>query len=235
MSAVISPEKSPSFIVRFWNGDVALWKCYWLFGALVGTIIRVGLTPALSYLIGANISSLSAFDLDVINYGWSALTIGYSAVVLVAIWRSAEKYIDKFPAKAWKGKLGKAAVVLGWMMVVAGIVRTFDTSWQPTTADDRRAVQATIAGLNRDLPKMIDNITRLDRVDIKGLDLYNYHTVTVPISDRAKLDATIRGNLKKQCFNWQSYLKSGATYNYVYTDSAGSTVTVTITRADCGL
>tara|TARA_Y100000294_G_C8465994_1_gene300651 strand:+ start:392 stop:694 length:303 start_codon:yes stop_codon:yes gene_type:complete len=76
-----------SLIIKFWNGDVTLWKSYWLVGVIIGNLI--------AFIVGF----IYYFLINGYNDETVALLLSpFLIYLLVGIWRSAGKYTGH---KAW--------------------------------------------------------------------------------------------------------------------------------------
>ena len=87
------------------NGDLGLARTYWLYGILVGTLFGL----AIRIFIAAGELAASG----IVTF----ISLSYSAVVLIGIWRASEKYSGP---KVWS-TLAKVATVLGWLQIVIAI------------------------------------------------------------------------------------------------------------------
>lgn len=94
--------ESKGFVSKLVNGDFGLAKTYWLYGFVVGIVINV---------LTRIVPSLGALTVIL------ALAIPYQVMVLLGVWRAADKYQGR---KAW-AILAKIAAVLGWLGVLASI------------------------------------------------------------------------------------------------------------------
>ena len=89
-------DSNTSLILRFWNGDVPLWKSYWLVGSLASIPIW--------FLI--NLVYVFSFGLAF------AISIGFQVFLYVGIWRSSDKYEG---SKIWS-VLAKVAIIFGLIL-----------------------------------------------------------------------------------------------------------------------
>lgn len=90
-----------SFLSNLIQGDISLWKTYWLFG-VIGNIIATTLINIFSQF-----SETSFFIILII-------AIAYKIGVFTAIWNSASKYVG---LKIW-AILAKIMVVLGFISIL---------------------------------------------------------------------------------------------------------------------
>ncbi|PFG54303.1 hypothetical protein ATG98_3523 [Marinobacter sp. LV10R520-4] len=97
-----SAMEQKGFFSKLMSGDFGLAKTYWLYGFLVGLIINV---------VTRIIPSLGAVAIIL------ALTIPYQVMVLLGVWRAADRYQGR---TAW-AILAKIATVLGWLGVLGSL------------------------------------------------------------------------------------------------------------------
>ena len=72
-------------LCRLWHGELALRTAFWNWAVFGGLIIDVVSTALFLFLIMAD-RSISAF---IVGY---AFPVPYNAIVLVGVWRSAERF-----------------------------------------------------------------------------------------------------------------------------------------------
>ena len=240
-NAEITPSKSNIFL-RLWRGELPLWQSYWIYGALGGLVLRF-ISPAITYFLVANSKSLSLFDIRAITYIWFAAVTFYTVVVLVGIWRSADNYRALHDGKTGYATLAKIGVVLGGLSLLGALAQfasnddQISTLSKGTTPDEQMQYQAVISGLNADLPKMVDSITRLNKIDIQNGSFVYYETILKQFDDKAaalaRIKLTIAAGLCKDADTVKS-LNSGANYIYIYSDSKGLPIgQLTISKSDC--
>ncbi|ABA57433.1 hypothetical protein Noc_0921 [Nitrosococcus oceani ATCC 19707] len=103
-SAVKKPiNNERGFFEKLANGDFGLAKTYWVYGVLVGMVVN---------LLSNFIPSIGGFVIFIIAY------TAYEIPVLMGTWKAANKYRGR---KFW-AVLAKTAVVLGVIMLVAGLL-----------------------------------------------------------------------------------------------------------------
>jgi len=81
-------------IIRFWSGNITLWRSYWLVGELFNALFVLAIFNFEIYLFGNNqFSNLLPF-LDFSNFSLlSKLALIIRTVfITIGIWRSAENY-----------------------------------------------------------------------------------------------------------------------------------------------
>jgi hypothetical protein len=220
----IEEVKNDNFIVRLFKGDVSLPVTYWVFGVLIG---GVG-TRILFAAIESNYSQL-AMDknglLLVQSVYW--LVIAYTAFILISIWQSAGKYEG---ISIWSG-LARVAVILNAISFAANFWMTSDTEY---------ALNEEIRMMNKSLPTMVDNDTRLDHVSIQENNMFYNYTLTnwlVADLDLERFNSIIQPKLKMNACETEetkSLLEEGRSISYVYRDKDSSPVSkVTVTISDC--
>ena len=104
-TAKTTPDSNTSSIGRFWNGDVPLWKSYWLVGTL-------GSIP-IWFLI--NLLYAVSFELALF------LSIGFQIFLSVGIWRSSDKYDG---SRIWS-ILPKVAIIFGFLVSLLWLFALF--------------------------------------------------------------------------------------------------------------
>lgn len=238
-----SQDKKTNFILRLWRGDVPLWKTYWIYGVLIGVILNISVTWVLyqSYYYAEDFSQ---FDRYSISYFLLAVILLYSLLVYVGVWRSANNYRKLYPTKRGNAVLAQIAVVLSALAATGQLANSFNNTNNSIDAirksgspDQRLKLEATIAGLNKDLPKMIDSITRLNKIDINDRENTYFETITVQLDNPDVLQTRIKPSIAKGLCGQTgtlSTLKDGRNYHYVYSDSDGKPLgDIVITKADC--
>ena len=83
-----------NFIKRFWFGEIALWRSYWLVGELLNALFILAVFNFEIYLFGNNQFSNSLPFLDFSNFSFLSkiFLITWTIFITVGIWRSAENY-----------------------------------------------------------------------------------------------------------------------------------------------
>ncbi len=81
-------------IVRFWRGEITLWRAYWLVGELLNAIFILIIFNIEIYLFGNNefISSLPFLDFSNFSLLSKLILILWTGFLTTGIWRSAENY-----------------------------------------------------------------------------------------------------------------------------------------------
>jgi hypothetical protein len=107
----------------------------------------------------------------------------------------------------------------------------------PAKAQDElnAALVASANKLNNEgLPRMVDEVTRLDKATVSGHEFtYHYTLVQPPVKNQAEMHSLLA---KKLCADeaWREGLASGARVRSIYTGPDGKNVfDLTVTSADC--
>ena len=81
-------------VEKFLNGDVALWKSYWLVGELLNALmILIIFNIEVNFFDNKIISDfLPFFNFKDINFFNKVILILWTLLITIGIWRSAEKY-----------------------------------------------------------------------------------------------------------------------------------------------
>lgn len=221
-------EKKRGFLVRLLSGEVSLAITYWLFSVLIGNVaLRILLK--IVELNSLQIASWPAGDWLVL--GFYLVTVVYGVAILIATWRSAGRYQGR---KIWAW-LARITVVLGALALLSGFLVGL---WQGSNGD--RVLENEIAMMNRSLPGMIDDDTRLDHVALQSGDLYyNYTLVNWLVADLdvARFVSIMTAKLKTaQCLNDETrpLLDQGRKFVYIYRDKSSKPVAdIVVEGSDC--
>jgi hypothetical protein len=236
-------------IKRLWGGEVSLGCVFWLYGVLVGFLFNLLFAAIL--LFYASISASVPF-LSAIVWILTIIYFIYLIFIYLVIWRTAGKYQGK---KVWS-ILARICVVLGFLGLALNAVHIAQHGTMTVSVPEAKASSMQLAAsdssssnsvlnetdeLNKGLPKMVDEITRLDSITAEGHSLkYNYTLVTVKIDDIDvnKFNKSMRSSLlKKICgdADLKTVFKQGAnSIIFSYRDIKGNGITdVVITAADC--
>ena len=81
-------------INNFWNGQITLWRSYWLVGELLNALFILAVFNFEIYFFGNNQIYKSLFFLDLSNFSFLSKIslIIWSIFITVGIWRAAENY-----------------------------------------------------------------------------------------------------------------------------------------------
>ena len=87
-----------NILLRFWHGNLSLWKSYWIFGELINSFIILAIynIEVRYYNNDELIKQLPFLNFHNFNFLSKSLFLIWSIYVTVGIWRSAEKYKGKF-------------------------------------------------------------------------------------------------------------------------------------------
>lgn len=227
-SEEVGEQSNSNILLRLWRGEITLWKTFWLSGVLGGIIIR-SVTALIKYTITINANNRSNFYIKLIAYSFFVLSMTYLIIVLVGIWRSSNKYAALY-RKSINSKLAKFSVILGAFSIVVAIgeaMQNYSDSTQShfegKSADQQMQRQAVISGLNADLPKMVDVITRLERIDIKGKNFIYYYTIIKDFDDKQmeQMISMIKPSTAQMVckkVDPLGILNVGFVFNYIYLD-----------------
>jgi hypothetical protein len=221
---VIEKVKKDNFIVRLFKGDVPLPITYWIFGILIGGVGARILLAGIEF----NYSQL-AMDKNGLFLIQSAywIIIAYSTFILISIWRSAGKYKG---SSIWSG-LAIGAVILNALSFTANF-------WM--ASDSEYALNEEIRMMNKSLPTMVDNDTRLDHVSIQEKNIFYNYTLTKWLAvelDLERFNSIMQPKIKTnacEAAETKSLLEEGRSLNYVYRDKDSKPVSkFTVTTSDC--
>jgi len=81
-------------IIRFWNGEITLWRSYWLVGELLNSLFILAIFNFEIYAFKNNKFTSSLPFLDFTNFSFLSkfILIFWTIFLSVGIWRSAENY-----------------------------------------------------------------------------------------------------------------------------------------------
>ncbi len=81
-------------IYKFWNGEIKLWKSYWLVGELTNAFFILAIFNFEIYIFGNNqfTNSLPLFDFTNFSLFSKTILIIWTIFITIGIWRSAENY-----------------------------------------------------------------------------------------------------------------------------------------------
>lgn len=221
-------KSKEAFVTRLFQGDVPLPITYWVFNVLVGNFsLHVILTIIESKYIEITSSKFGPFALQIFNI----FVICYSVFMLVAIWRSARKY----QGKAIWSTLARIAVVLGALTLIGNLVLRFE---QRNNLE--LALIQEIEIVNKSLPKLIDEDTRLDHVLVQKKEVYYNYTLINWLStdlDVQKFITIMTSRLKTTQCNDNAARKSmneDIVFVYMYRDKSGNPVAkIVVDKSDC--
>ena len=81
-------------IYRFWNGNITLWRSYWLIGELLnGIFIFTMFNIEIYFFKNSNFTNQLLFlNLSDFNILTKIIIVAWTVFITVGVWRSAEKY-----------------------------------------------------------------------------------------------------------------------------------------------
>jgi hypothetical protein len=223
---VVAP--SPNFFVRLFKGDISLPVTYWVFGVLIG---GVGFWIVLE-VIELNYATIATSSSGIwLTQGFYWFIIACSLYILIAIWRSAGKYSGK---AVW-AILARVAVVLGALSLAGNFIVGMR---QGTNSDT--TLQEELRIMNKSLPVMMDDATRLDHISLQGRDIYYNYTLINLLEkdlDIERFDAVMTPKIKTNgCENGATrpLLDEGRNLVYMYRDKQSNPVSkIIVSRSDC--
>jgi hypothetical protein len=201
-------------IKRIWNGELPLVKVYWVYGVLVGLLIKVFVEVSYSFVSINHLQSYSYFLI--------AILIPYQLLISVGIWRSATVYTNN---KVW-AVLAKIAAVIGLLVVLGSAFKSLDDN-----ISNIYELNESAAVLNKTLPSQIDKETRLDKVDTVN-DSLNYHHTLVNYVNSKELVELIQKNIRTSIIKsvcndkaTKRQLDANIPIVYIYSDKEGTEIT----------
>jgi len=224
----ISIENQDNLITKLFRGDVSLPITYWVFNVFIGNIFFLICFKIIesNYI---NIVSSTAGEWLILGFYW--FVIGYSIFILIAIWRSAGKYQGR---TIWSA-LARMSVIIGFLGLITNGITGFQ---QGNNTDFALNEQLTL--LNNSLPKMIDDITRLDYISVQDKDVYYNYTIvdrTVAEMDVSRFTSKMTPMLiAGNCANKESrsLLDEERKLVHVYRDKINKPISkIVIEKSDC--
>jgi len=221
-------ENRSNFVARLFNGDISLPVTYWVFVVLIGNFAFQIVDKIIEFNY-VDIITTQTGSWSVMAFYWVA--IGYSIFMLIATWRSA----GKFKGNAIWGRFARFAVVLGTLVLVGNFIAGLQQD-----SDIDLAASEAIEMINKSLPTMIDNDTRLDHASIQDGDLYYNYTLvnwSVDNLDITRFTSVMTPKLKTaQCVEEESLalLNDGRKIVYIYRDKANKPIAnIVVEKSDC--
>ena len=82
----------------FWNGNVSLWKAYWLVGELLNALVLLAIFNIEIYIFNNNnfLKLLPYLNYSELSFFSKSIILIWSIYITIGIWRSAEKYKGNF-------------------------------------------------------------------------------------------------------------------------------------------
>lgn len=208
---------------KIWNGELPLYKVYWIYGVLVSVIIRLFVEVSFNFV---SLDYASAF-----SYFLVAVVVPYQILVSVGVWRSATAYTRN---KIW-AVLAKIVAVL-WVFVALGVaIQTYKGE-----INSVHELDETAKLLNKTLPSQIDKDTRLDSVDAKN-GSFNLHYTLVNYSYSKELADVVQKNVKGGLVELacttkelRHLLDKKISIVYIYSDKSGAEITkIVVDKTQC--
>ena len=79
--------------INFWQGDIQLWKSYWLVGELLNALVILIIVNIEIQVFQNNMINLLPFlSFNNFNFISKVILIFWTIFITVGIWRAAEKY-----------------------------------------------------------------------------------------------------------------------------------------------
>jgi hypothetical protein len=198
-----------------------------MFGVMVGVLFSIA-----AVLIEYNYIQISKSFGQIPVYMLLTAQYTYFPFIYVAIWRSSNKYIGP----SYWAALAKGATVLGVLMLVANAFKVYESD----KVTEQNLLE-TADLLNRSLPIMVDNVTKLHRVSSEKNTLtYHYQIVGMNPSmiDPATIYKRMRPQLVSQACaspDMKPFFQNGVTVAYSYTGSNNIMLArIEVTPNDCG-
>jgi hypothetical protein len=222
------PEKRAAFVTRLFRGDISLPITYWVFGVLIGNVAFQIILKVIEFRY-IDIATSQVGSWAVMAFYW--LAIGYGIFMLIAVWRSAGNFKGK---AVWAG-LARIAVVLGTLVLIGNLIIGLKQG-----SDTDLALSEEIKMINKSLPSLIDNDTRVDHVSIQGKDVYYNYTLVNWLAadlDISRFISVMTPKVKTgQCANDETrpLLNAGRKLVYMYRDKASKPVAkIVVEKSDC--
>jgi hypothetical protein len=215
-------------VADLFRGDIPLSITYWVFGVLFGNVgLQLILKKIDTYYFPILTRSIGAWSITLF-YGF---VIAYTLFISIAIWRSSGKYQGR---KLW-GILARVVVIVNIALFMGGVVNGLQQSQNETDN-----LLAELDLMNQSLPRMIDDDTRLDHIDIEHMDIYyNYTLVNFSTDqiDKNKFVSMMSKHIKSsQCQNKKTrdLMNNGRTLIYAYRDKGHQKVAeIPVVASDC--
>lgn len=177
MSSNGDSTRNVNFVLKLYRGDFSLPITYWLFGGIGGVLIR--LVMEIYEYNYAKITRSESIGFEVALLLFFIIAIAYSLLMFIAIWRSAGKYKD---SSLWSG-LARFMVVLGVLAFIGESIALFNQGNNSTVS-----IRDEFEAMNKNLPIMLDDVTRLDHVSLQDKDIYYDYTIIDAIEQGPSAD-----------------------------------------------
>jgi len=87
-----------NLILKFWYGQITLWKSFWLVGELLNSlIILLIFNLEINYLNNISLyKDLPYLNFSTLNFFTKTILIIWTLYITIGVWRSAENYKGRF-------------------------------------------------------------------------------------------------------------------------------------------
>jgi hypothetical protein len=156
--------------------------------------------------------------------------------MLVSIWNSATNYAkDNTKHRGW-ARAAKTTVVLS-ALVLMGSISEMISGTSSSIDDTQPETEAMISGLNADLPRKVDNVTILEKIDMRNNMVLYYFTVTADITNPQAFKTAMTHNLLSMACSdkdMSSMLEANYTLDWIYSVATPpNSITIAATKSDC--
>jgi hypothetical protein len=176
------------FIKRLFRGDVSLVITYWFFAFF---ILNVVFNVAFELVEYNYVKIYSSVIGKWLSYGFDAFILLYNIFILVALWRSAEKYRG---GKKWISVV-RFIVVISVIKLGSSFIGGFIDGYK----EDEAAFKNELMSINKSLPEMVDKETRLDNILVQDRNIYYSYTLInhlIENLDISRLELTMTPQIK---------------------------------------
>lgn len=155
------------FLRSLWRGNISLYKTYWYFSFLPNLVFTFAFAIINSNYLFISISTFGNFSIYLLLITY----LIYKPFILVALWRSSERYTGFV---LWRA-LAKLVVIFGLLSTIL-IIGNLWNSYKNKNLDSE------ILLLNKSMPTMLDEQTQILKITIESnkiiyhLRLINYNS-----------------------------------------------------------
>jgi len=237
-------QKSGNLFLGLWRGDVALARTYWLHGTLGGFALSL-ISPVIIYFIFAQSRHLGLNGLRFFTGCWCLFCIAWSIFIGVATWRSATNYARTKPKRRYNAIAAKVSILVSGISALIIGVQLVEGSSRNSLSEqyfhyefqiDQRA---SLAGLNAGLPRKIDKITYLDRIDLQNYTFYYYYRITNVVVFRDAFKERMSQKLSADVCTktaFRDLLMRNYALDFIYSDAISTNfVSFAFRRSDCSI
>ena len=81
-------------IYKFWNGDITLWRSYWLIGELLNALFMLAMLNIEIYFFkNSNLTNqIPFYNIYDLHFLSKLIILVWTIFITIGVWRSAEKY-----------------------------------------------------------------------------------------------------------------------------------------------